>query len=308
MTMNLRDIEYFAVIAEHGHLGRASEALRLGQPALSMSLGRLERAAGAKLVRRTAKGVELTAVGAALLTHVRRLRLAKDDLARELRDLSQGLSGHLRIGAGPQIGEHLLPGGSIQLMKDAPNLTLEIIVSDTDVLAPALLRGELELIAIVTPASAYEGVAHEHLYDDDWVVCASANHRLARLKRVSIRDLAQERWAVSSPDTTSIGYQQWLDDAFVRHGVPGPRAAIQTRSQTLRFQVVSTSGLLCFTSNLALKQAAPRFGLARIAVKELTWRRSLCAAYRKDAYLSPAARRLIEILKAQAREIKKNMR
>src|SRR5689334_4923868 len=68
MIMELRDIDYFAVVAHHGHLGRAAEALGLGQPALSMSLRRLEQSAQAKLVKRTAKGVELTAVGAALLS------------------------------------------------------------------------------------------------------------------------------------------------------------------------------------------------------------------------------------------------
>jgi LysR family hydrogen peroxide-inducible transcriptional activator len=52
--MNLRDIEYFAAIAEHRHLGRAAEALGLGQPALSISLRRLEKAADAKLVVRKA--------------------------------------------------------------------------------------------------------------------------------------------------------------------------------------------------------------------------------------------------------------
>jgi DNA-binding transcriptional LysR family regulator len=55
--MDLRDIEYFAVVAQHGHLGRAAEALGLGQPALSMSLRRLEKSAQAKLVKRTPKGV-----------------------------------------------------------------------------------------------------------------------------------------------------------------------------------------------------------------------------------------------------------
>ena len=85
--MNLRDIEYFAVVSQHGHLGRAAEALGLGQPALSMSLRRLEKSAQAKLVKRTPKGVELTAVGAALLSHVSKLRLARADLAREVADL-----------------------------------------------------------------------------------------------------------------------------------------------------------------------------------------------------------------------------
>src|SRR5690348_18491559 len=99
--MNLRDIEYFAVVAQHGHLGRAAEELGLSQPALSMSLRRLERSAQAKLVKRTPKGVELTAVGAAPLSHAARLRLARDDLARELADLAHGHAGQLRIGASP---------------------------------------------------------------------------------------------------------------------------------------------------------------------------------------------------------------
>ena len=51
-VMELRDIEYFAVIAEHGQLGRAAEALHLSQPALSKSLRRLEDALGVKLFRR----------------------------------------------------------------------------------------------------------------------------------------------------------------------------------------------------------------------------------------------------------------
>ena len=59
--MQLRDLEYFAAVAEHGNLGRAAEALDLSQPALSKSVRRLELWAGTKLVQRTPKGVELTA-------------------------------------------------------------------------------------------------------------------------------------------------------------------------------------------------------------------------------------------------------
>jgi len=44
-------------------------------------------------------------------------------------------------------------------------------------------------------------------------------------------------------------------------------------------------------------------GLVEIPVKEMTWRRSSGVIYRKDAYLSPAARRFIEILRATAKEM-----
>jgi len=64
--MELRDIEYFAVLAEHGNVGRAAAALGISQPALSKCLQRLETALATKLVDRTTKGVELTAEGTAL--------------------------------------------------------------------------------------------------------------------------------------------------------------------------------------------------------------------------------------------------
>src|ERR1019366_10202729 len=106
--MELRDIEYFAVIAEHGHLGRAAAALGLSQPALSKSLQRLQNDLQVMLVKRTPHGVELTAEGAALQLRVRELRLSLQSVAREIKEVSKGLVGHLRIGAGTVISEHFL--------------------------------------------------------------------------------------------------------------------------------------------------------------------------------------------------------
>jgi DNA-binding transcriptional LysR family regulator len=45
------------------------------------------------------------------------------------------------------------------------------------------------------------------------------------------------------------------------------------------------------------------FGLTILPVKDPNWVRPVAVAYRKDAYLAPAARRFIEILKAVAKEI-----
>lgn len=117
--MELRDLEYFAVIAEHGHLGRAADALRLSQPALSKSLRRLEQLLDVKLVNRTAKGVELTPEGSMLLLRVRELRLSLQSVAREIADMSQGRAGHLRVGVAPFVSEELLSNAFAVLLKDA---------------------------------------------------------------------------------------------------------------------------------------------------------------------------------------------
>lgn len=66
--------DLISIDAEYGHPGRAAEALRLSQSALSKSLRRLEQEVRAKLVKRTPKGDEMTAEGSTLLSRVRRLQ------------------------------------------------------------------------------------------------------------------------------------------------------------------------------------------------------------------------------------------
>src|SRR5437773_401170 len=198
--MELRDIEYFAVVAEHGHLGRAAESLGLSQSALSKSLRRLEGSVEAKLIKRTSKGVELTDEGLTLLSRVRPLRLALSDVAREVSDLGKGRVGHLRIGVSPGIDFDPLPLACATLLKEAPRVTLK------------------------------------------------------------------------------------------------------TGSLFLRLHLIASSGLLTLTSRRLVRRLSPQFPMVVIPVKELTWTRHVGVSYRKDAYLSPVARRFIEILKSTARE------
>ena len=292
--MELRDIEYFAVVAEHGNVRRAAEALDLSPPALSKSLRRLEKAVGAKLVKRTPKGVELTAVGAAMVGQVRRIRLTLDDVVREAADLSQGRAGHLRIAVGPTIPEQL-PRLYAALLKDAPELTLDIIVTDNDETVPLLRKGELDLVFNTLPTPPYEGTVQEWLYDDDWVVCASADHPLFRRKRITVQDIGKERWALSN---VNLQPQYPLPRFFQDNGLPPPKVAVQTRSLRLRLLIWSSTNLLGFNSKRVIQNAASRFRLKEVPLKELTWRRPLGVIYRKDAYLSPSTQRFIEILKS----------
>jgi len=299
--MELRDLEYFSMIAEHGHLGRAAEALGLSQPALSMSLRRLEKSMQAKLVKRTPKGVELTTVGAALLSHVQRLRLSMHDVAREAADLSQGNAGDLRIGATPETAESLLPPAFSALFKVAPKVTVKVTVAAPgNVMLPALRSGDLDLLVSGIANAPFEDLVSVPLLDDEFVVVSSVNHRLARRDRVTIADLAQERWAMSAAGVPSW---RWLHQMFKEHGVSPPRITMDANSTWLRLLTVSSSDLLGFTSRRLLGQIAAHFSLAVLGVREPTWVRHIGVSYRKDAYLPPGVLRLTEILKATAKQL-----
>jgi DNA-binding transcriptional LysR family regulator len=262
--MELRDLEYFAVIAEHRHLGRAAEALGLSSPALSKSLRRLEKSVRAKLVARTPKGVELTPVGTALLGRARGLRLALEDAEREAADLGTGEAGDLRIGASPGFGEFLLPAATAALFRETRNVTLSVSFGDSSSgLLPVLRKGELDLVFGPLGPSPRSGLAREVLYEDNYVVYASARHRLAGRKRVTLEDLAHERWAMANRYTP---LSQRLRQAFEERRLPVPAVELVSNSVLLRLRSVAASELLNLGSKRFLQQSAPRSHYAILPV------------------------------------------
>lgn len=295
--MEPRDLHYFAVIADHGNLGRAAEAIGISQPALSKTLRRLEKSTGTKIVSRTPTGVELTAMGRVLLTHARRMQLALDDMLKEVADLNGGRSGSIRIGANFDAAELLLPSSFAILMKYAPDVVAKVVAGTNEDLVPALHNGDLDLVVTGIPASGEDDVVQELLCEDEFVVCAAATHPLARRKRVTMADLATERWAMTSGNVLSW---QHVRRAFADGGLPPPRVAMEANFRLITLNAVAQSGLLGFIPEHDLKQTARRPGLVKLPVRELAWTRRLGVRYRKSAYLSPAARKFIGILKTEA--------
>jgi DNA-binding transcriptional LysR family regulator len=296
MQVQLRDVEYFAAIAQHGQVQRAAAALGLSQPALSISLRRLEQAMNTKLLKRTPKGVELTSVGTALLARASKLRLSMDDMTREIVDLSEGRAGHLRIGMAASSALHYVPTACAALLKESPRLTIKLTTGEPTTLESDLSNGTLDIHVNIGARQAphHEYLIEEPLYDEEDAIYASANHRLAKRKQVTLADLAQERWALPSPDS---GIVRFLTQAFAKLGLPPPKQAVETSYLPARFYLVATTDLLAYGSKAIVEHAAGNPGIVALRVKGFSGGRRLSVRYRKDAYLPPAAFRFIEILK-----------
>ncbi|MBO9641950.1 MAG: LysR family transcriptional regulator [Pseudacidovorax sp.] len=88
----------FVYTAREGNVSRAAALLHLTQPAVSLQLKRLAEEAGVELFVRAARGVTLTAEGAALLPRAEKVLMAASDLQQAALGLRAVVRGRLRIG------------------------------------------------------------------------------------------------------------------------------------------------------------------------------------------------------------------
>src|SRR5579864_1130256 len=106
--MELRDLQYFAAVADAGHLGRAADRLGRSAPALTKCIHRVEQAFGAPLFERTRQGMRLTPAGAVLRERVGTLQRVFEETSQEIRELSEGSHGHIKLGVAPTVAQYLM--------------------------------------------------------------------------------------------------------------------------------------------------------------------------------------------------------
>lgn len=288
--MELRDLRYFETIADLQHLGRASEKLHRTQPALTSSIRRLEADCGAALFEKSGRGIRLTEAGKVLLKWAQRMRFDVDDAKRELQSIGAGLTGHVRIGIVPTAAQFLLPAVARQLLQEAPDVTLRTVVGLIDTLRPQLRAGELDLM-VGTESADEAGWTSKTLAEDIIVVAASEKHPVFRT-RASLKDLTRFTWALQPPGAPT---RDWLDHAFDRRGLPRPRVQVETTMLLMLPALIVQTGLLSFISRHHLQGRGRIEGLKEVPVAGAAMRRRLVVTYRAKAFLSPAARRLVQL-------------
>lgn len=293
--MDLRDLHYFEVIAELEHIGRASEKLHRTQPALTSSIRRLEEACGVRLFEKSGRGIRLTEAGQVLLKWARRTRLDVHDAQQEINDMAHGLVGSIRVGIVPTAAQFLLPPAARQLIREAPEVSLHTVVGLIDALRPMLHSGEVDM-TIGTEAIAKPGYTSEFLAEDPIVVVANANHELFD-GTPTIRDLSAHRWVLQPPGAPT---RDWLDQTFDRHHLPRPRVQVASNTLLMLPTLIAETGLLSFISRRHLLSGQAGFTLREVDVEATVMQRRMVVTYREGGYLSPASRRLIELLAAAA--------
>src|SRR3546814_18135848 len=99
--MDLKQLRVFVMVARHGSLTRAAEAIHLTQSALSLQLKSLQESIGTPLFRRTPRGMELLPTGQRLLPRAEAVLAASAESEAAAARLSRQIAATLPLGTLP---------------------------------------------------------------------------------------------------------------------------------------------------------------------------------------------------------------
>jgi DNA-binding transcriptional LysR family regulator len=191
---------------------------------------------------RTTRSTTLTHAGSLLLDEARALLAQADSVAARIRQLGRGRAAMLRVGAIDSAAAGLVPLLLHDFRLRRPEITVHLIEDKTIRLIPRLLSGRLDLAFVRPPSSPSERLEFRFLFHETVVVAMPARHRLARRRRVSILDLADEPLIV--PDRRSRPHSHDLTiELFAEAGLQPRIAQLAEEKQTIVNLVAAELGV-----------------------------------------------------------------
>jgi DNA-binding transcriptional LysR family regulator len=191
--MELRQLRYFAAVARHRHFTRASEELRVAQPALSQQLRRLEAELGFELLARTSRSVEITQAGEIVLERANRILAEVDAIPYELEELRGLARGRVTVGGMAPFGPLDLPALLEEFVEAYPGIDIHLREGTATEMVGFLDRDEIELaFAALDQHEVSEGTECVRLFVEELVVVVAPGHALAGAGTIALADIEDE--------------------------------------------------------------------------------------------------------------------
>lgn len=283
--MELRQLRYFATVAEELHFGRAAERLLIAQSVVSQQIRRLERELGVQLFDRSSRHVRLTEAGRAFLPEAYAVLEAQERAVASVSRFTEKRSSVLRLGTSSGLGDRLtlvldglarrLPDTQLDLIAVPARERLALVAEGG--LDAAFVRGDAEppeassqvrllpvwrdALVVVLPEKSPAGRQTTELELKDlaelplWLVERRANRALVDLVIGACRDAGFEPVA----GRVYPGLQEML--AAFGAGTPGWTVMYEARARQMKVRHVAFRRLskpdLSLPTLLALAPSIP---------------------------------------------------
>jgi DNA-binding transcriptional LysR family regulator len=189
ISLEIRELECFLVLADELHFGRTAERLYLSQSRVSQLLRSLEHRIGGKLVERTSRRVSLTPLGREFVASLRPAYAALERVVESTRQTARGVEGRLRIGFQGTANDDILKAVAA-FQEEYPGCTIDVTELPLNDPFSALRRGEVDTAVVLLPVAEDDLVLGPIFSKQPQTLTVSTRHPLATRDAVTPEDLA----------------------------------------------------------------------------------------------------------------------
>jgi LysR family carnitine catabolism transcriptional activator len=295
MTAELRHIEAFVAVARLGSFTRAATDLHVSQPALTVQIRQLEAALGLRLFDRNNRRVALTQPGRELVAPFERLLFDVRSIVGSAHDLAAHRRGEVTVACLPSIAAGLLPRAIAALALEHAGIVVRVRDQVAGRVVEIVKSGEADF-GLGTCQDVDRGVSTEPFSSDRLAAFVPRAHPLARRTRIALKELAGSPLILTGKDTSvRVLVDRALTDAHI-----GALVAHETTYMTTALGLAEAGLGVAILPESALPAGSR--ALVRIGIHRPVLTREISIIMRAGRSLSPAAERLVQVLRRCERD------
>lgn len=216
-----RLLYYFLTVARERNITNAAKVLHITQPTLSRQMTLLEEEAGAKLFIRDSRPLSLTEEGLLFRRRAEEILALLEKAQTEISVQEEQVEGAVSIGCGELTSTKLLMELAAAFSQQYPRVTFDVYTANADQIRRRMDNGLTDVGLLMEPVDMdrYEYIrmpVKEH-----WVAVLPAGAPLARLERITAKDLAEIPVIMPGRQKIHDEVANWFGDYFEKLKIIG---------------------------------------------------------------------------------------
>jgi DNA-binding transcriptional LysR family regulator len=291
--LDLASLQVFQTVAREQSFSRAAEKLYRTQPAVSISIRKLEDWVGQPLFVRGSGARTLTDAGSLLLEYADRMLNLREEIRKGVKQLQDLERGQVSIGVNESAIHALMP--ALERYRQLhPKIQIRVHRVFSREVPREVLSHQLDL-GVISYVPREQELAALEFFRDSLALVVWPQHPLAKKREVNIEELATETFVahiVESP------YRHRVEQMFARHRVPLRMEIEMPTIESIKMFVKLKKGVAIVPRMCAAHEIEEGV-LKEVKLKQMQIQRKLYVVYRQDRALSAAAQGLVEILRSK---------
>jgi DNA-binding transcriptional LysR family regulator len=288
----------FLVVHRRGGISNAAKALHRSQPAISRRIALLEQELGVALFDRVAGRTMLSDAGRVMVPYAERAVAAAQDAENAVRALAQPNSGPVALAVVGTLAGGRLSAIMKRFAAEHPGVDLSLRTATSAEVSGLIRRGEAT-IGLRYDRDRSDDLDCERLFAEPLQVVCAPDHPRAGRRVARLAELHGERWIAfpELPGRREITASH-VFALFQTHGL-GEIDWTPVDSLTAQKRLVEAGFGIALLSQSNVADELRSAAISTIGVRDLAASHDVVAVTRRGGFLSGAARRLLEIIRAE---------